>query len=291
MFRLINMGHLAHFNENLNESLVNSEYVYISLTHDDRQSPRRHSSCRKCADDSPCRSRSRTVGRSRLAGTGSTGPARGQLVLMARAAVALLSVVALASCTDAGASTTAKKKVTTTRKKVVKKPTIKRPTTTTRIAATTVALTTVPKLSVQAKAVLDGYEAYLLAYVAGSREPERAAELYPKGMTGDALARLIEIANFDVANGQYWDGTRADIMTRGRVETVGDARATLRDCRSVGGVLRKRATNEAVQGTTSADVDDLFVDLVKIDGRWVVTRTDRSNKEEGKATCVPGSSP
>jgi hypothetical protein len=232
------------------------------------------------------------VGRPRLAGTGSAGPARGRLMMFARPALALFAVVSLASCSDATAATSSKKKVTTTRKKVAKKPaTTKRPTTTTRTATTTVTSTTAPKLSAQAKAVLDGYESYLQAYVAGSREPERAAELYAKGMTGDALARLIEIANFDVANGQYWDGTRADITSKARVETLGDARATMRDCRSVGGVLRKRATNEPVQGTTSADVDDLFIDLVKIDGRWVVTRTDRSNKEEGKATCVPGSSP
>ena len=134
------------------------------------------------------------------------------------------------------------------------------------------------------------YESYLTAFVAGSREPERARELYAKGMTGDALARLIEISDFDLAHGQYWDGSRADIVSKPRVQTIGETRATLRDCQTVGGVVRLRSTNAAVFGTTGIETDALIVDLVKIDGRWVVTRTDRTNQEEGKATCA-GSSP
>jgi hypothetical protein len=289
MFRLIELGRLAHLQEFIAEPLAKHECARIAFIHGNCHTQSERQRCRTCAGDSL--PRSRTVGRSRLAGTGSAGPARGRLMMFARPALALVAVVSLASCSDATAATSSKKKVTTTRKKVVKKPATKKRPTTTRPATTQVTSTTAPKLSAAAKAVLDGYESYLLAYVAGSREPERAAELYAKGMTGDALARLIEIANFDVANGQYWDGTRGDITSKARVETLGDARATMRDCRSVGGVLRKRATNEPVQGTTGTDVDDLFIDLVKIDGRWVVTRTDRSNKEEGKATCVPGSSP
>ena len=287
MFRLIKIGHLNQIHP---EPLVNLEYVYIPLIHDNRHAHQRLWSRTTCADD-PAR-RSRSVGSSRLAGAGSSGPARGRLINFERVALALLAAITLSSCADAGAATTTKKKsAATTRKKVTKKPVSTKKPVTTQRATTTTSLATTPKLSIEAKAVLQGYEAYLQAYVAGSREPERAAELYAKGMTGDALAKLIEIANFDVTNGQYWDGTRADIISKGRVETIGATRATLRDCRSVGGVLRKRATNEPVSGTTSADIDDLFVDLVKIDGRWVVTRTDRSNQEEGRATCVPGSSP
>ncbi len=136
--------------------------------------------------------------------------------------------------------------------------------------------------------MLDGYESYLVAFVAGSREPERARDLYSKGMTGDALARLIEIAEFDLRNGQYWDGTRADIRSAPRIGSIGATLAIVRDCRSVGGVVRKRATNEIVAGSTDPDIDDLVVELVKVDGRWLVTRTDRTNAVEGRATCVPG---
>jgi hypothetical protein len=226
------------------------------------------------------------VGRSRLAGTGSTGPARGQLILMARGALALLAVASLASCTDASAATSTKKKTATTRKKVVKRPvTTKRPTTTKR-AATTVAPTTIPKLSAQAKAVLAGYETYLLGFVGAARNPETAQSTLPESVTGDALARLLEIAAFNVSEGIFWDGTRADIQSKPRVESLGDTRAVVRDCRSVGGVLRKRTTNEIVPGSTEPDVDDLVVDLVMIEGRWVVSRTDRTNQVEGRSTCA-----
>ena len=151
--------------------------------------------------------------------------------------------------------------------------------------------TSVPKLSAEAQAVLAGYESYLVVFAAAAREPERAETILPAGVTGDALDRLIEIARYDISQGQYWDGTRADIVARPRVQSIGESRATIRDCRQVGGVLRKRATNNVVNGTTEPDVDDLIVDLVKIDGRWVVTRTDRTNTVEGKSTCAAASSP
>ena len=94
--------------------------------------------------------------------------------------------------------------------------------------------------------MLDGYEAYLVAFVEGSREPERAVSSTPKGMTGDALARLIEIADFDVSKGQYWDGTRSDIIVRPACRSpIGATRSTVRDCRSVGGVLRKRGSERS----------------------------------------------
>jgi hypothetical protein len=232
--------------------------------------------------------RSRLVGRSVVAGPDTVGPAGGRNSLHSRASALLLAVLLLAGCASAGATSKTTKKKSTTRKAQIKKAaaTTRRPTTTIRRAATT---TVAPKLSAEATAVLDGYEAYLVAFVEGSREPERARELYPKGMTGDALARLIEIADFDVSKGQYWDGTRSDITSTPRVQSIGATRSTVRDCRSVGGVLRKRASNEAIAGTSGLDVDDLVVDLVKLDGRWVVTRTDRTNEEEGKATCARSS--
>ena len=283
------LTHSAYF---IPEPLYRSDDGHIEWFHDEQRThtarfERSESEC--CL----CRLGSREVGRSVVAGFGLAGPARGRLNNLARAALILVTTAALASCASAGAASKSTKKTpvkrATTRKKVIKKPVATKPPVTTAKPATTTA-TAAPKLSVEAKAVLDGYEAYLVAYVAGSREPERAEELYAKGMTGDALARLIEIARFDVANGQYWDGTRADIKGNPRVQTIGDTRAALRDCRSVAGVLRKRANNEPVAGTTGVDVDDLLVDLVKVDGRWVVTRTDRSNAEEGKATCAGASS-
>ena len=139
--------------------------------------------------------------------------------------------------------------------------------------------------------MLSGYEAYLVVFAAAAGEPERAEAILPSGVTGDALARLIDIARYDISQGQYWDGKRADIVSKSRVQSIGESRATIRDCRQVGGVLRKRATNNVVNGTTEPDVDDLIVDLVKIDGRWVVTRTDRTNTVEGKSTCAAASSP
>jgi hypothetical protein len=289
------VNRLTHSANFITEPLYRSDDGHIEWFHDEQ---RTHTARfrRNESDRCLCRLGSREVGRSVVAGFGSAGPARGRLNNLARAALILVTTAALASCASAGAASKTTKKApvkkATSRKKVVKKPvTTKLPVTTPKPATTTsLAANTLPKLSADAKDVLDGYEAYLLAYVAGSREPERAAELYAKGMTGDALARLIEIARFDVANGQYWDGTRADIKGNPRVQTIGDTRAALRDCRSVAGVLRKRANNEPVAGTTGVDVDDLLVDLVKVDGRWVVTRTDRTNAEEGKATCVGTSS-
>ena len=239
--------------------------------------------------------RVRTVVRRGLTGSASAEPKGGSRVTIhARAAIVLIAIGALASgCTDAGAVTrttkAASKTKTTLKRKTSTRPTPKRVTAT--VATTTRPSTTTPKLSAEAQAVLSGYEAYLVVFAASAREPERAEAILPPGVTGDALARLIDIARYDVSQGQYWDGKRADIISKPRVQSIGESRATIRDCRQVGGVLRKRATNEVVSGSTEPDVDDLIVDFVKIDGRWVVTRTDRTNTVEGKSTCVAASSP
>ena len=239
--------------------------------------------------------RARTLVRRGLTGSVSTGPKRSsRFTLHARVAVALIAIGALASgCSEASAATKTTKAASKT---TVKRKAPARPTTTVKRVAATVPTTarpstTAPKLSAEAQAVLSGYEAYLIAMAAAAHNPERAEQLLPPGVTGDALARLIELARFNVAEGQYWDGTRADILSSPRVQSVGVTRSTVRDCRSVGGVLRKRSTNAVVLGSTDPDVDDLIVDLVKLDGRWVVTRTDRTNAEEGRGTCAPASSP
>ena len=65
--------------------------------------------------------------------------------------------------------------------------------------------------------------------------------------------------------------------------------ATIRDCQSIGGVLRKKSTNEVVPGTTEAEVDDFRVTLVLINGKWRVTSTELFNEVEGKSKCVTGS--
>ena len=239
----------------------------------------------------------RTLVRRGLTGSVSAEPKRGsRFTLHARAAVALIAIGALASgCTDAEAATKTTKAASKT-KTTVKRKAPTRPTTTVKRATTTAATTTrptttTPKLSTEAKAVLSGYEAYLVVFAAAAHEPERADAILPSGVTGDALARLIDITRYDISQGQYWDGKRADIISKPRAQSIGDSRATIRDCRQVGGLLRKRATNEVVSGSTEPDVDDLIVDLVKIDGRWVVTRTDRTNTVEGKSTCAAASSP
>lgn len=240
--------------------------------------------------------RARTLVRRGLTGSVSTGPKRGsRFTLHARAAIALIAIGVLASgCLQASAATKTTKAASKT-KTTVKRKAPARPTTTVKRVATTVTTarppTTAPKLSAEAQAVLSGYEAYLIAMAAAAHDPERAESILPKGVTGDALARLIDIARFNIAEGQYWDGARSDIVSTPRVQSIGESRSTLRDCQTIGGVLRKRATNEVVPGSTEPDVDDLIVDLVKINGRWVVTRTDRTNAVEGKGTCAPASSP
>ncbi len=199
-------------------------------------------------------------------------------------------------CSDAVAATKTTK-ASVKSKTTAKRKTPARPTTTVKRTTSTVLPTTrpatslVPKLSAEAQAVLAGYESYLVVFAAAAREPERAEAILPKGVTGDALDRLIEIARYDISQGQYWDGTRAHIISKPRVQSIGESRATIRDCQSVGGVLRKRATNNVVSGSTEPDIDDLVVDLVKIGGAWVVTRTDRTNTVEGKSTCAAASSP
>ena len=239
----------------------------------------------------------RTLVRRGLTGSVSTGPKRGsRFTLHARAAIALLAIGGLASgCTDAEAAPKTTKAASKT-KTTVKRKAPARSTTTVKRLATTVPTTarpstTAPKLSAEAQAVLSGYEAYLVVFATAASEPGRAEAILPPGVTGDALARLIDIARHDISQGQYWDGKRADNVSKPRVQSIGENRATIRDCRQVGGALRKRATNEVVSGSTEPDVDDLIVDLVKIDGRWVVTRTDRTNTVEGKSTCAAASSP
>ena len=275
--------------KNFPESLVNPEYDYVECSYVHVPA---HSARFVGSGMLGVWNRVRAAGRSPLAGSVVAGPAVSRCRLSARAATVLLAATLLGSCSSADAASKPSTKKTSKATKRKTKPktvaTTTRPPSTTRTATTTTSAP--PKLSAQATAVLAGYEAYLAAFVAGSRDPERARDLYAKGMTGDALARLIEIADFDVAHGQYWDGTRAAITSNPRVQTIGETTASLRDCQSVGGVVRKRATNEPVAGGSGVDVDDLLVDLVKLDGRWVVTRTDRANQVEGKATCA-GSSP
>ena len=238
----------------------------------------------------------RMVVRGGLTGSASTGSKMGSRVAMrARAAVVLIAIATLGTgCGAAEAATQPSVKAKpTAKRKTPTRPTttVKRPITT-AIATTTRASTTLsPKLSAEAQAVLAGYESYLVVFAAAAHEPEHAQQILPKGVTGDALARLIELARFNVSEGQYWDGSRADIISKPRVQSIGESRSTIRDCRSVGGMLRTRTTNAVVPGSTDPDVDDLIVDLVKLDGRWVVTRTDRTNSVEGKGTCAPASSP
>ena len=189
-----------------------------------------------------------TVVRRGLTGLASAEPKRGsRFILHARAAIALIAIGALASgCADAEAATKTTKAASKP-KKTVKRMTPTRPPTTVKRVTTTVATTTrptttTPKLSAEAQAVLSGYESYLVVFAAAAREPERAEAILPSGVAGDALARLIDIARYDISQGQYWDGKRADIVSKSRVQSIGDSRATIRDCQSVGGVLRKRAT-------------------------------------------------
>ena len=176
-------------------------------------------------------------------------------------------------------------------KKVTKKPT---PTTNTVARpATSTTIRPAPSTTVAVSAkerVLLGYEAYFTAFVAAAREPQRAKELLPQGMTGDALARLLEIRRLDAADGYFWDGTRADIISGPRIEAIGATTSTVRDCRSVGGVERRKSSNEIVTGTTEPDVDDLRITLVLVNGKWLVTSTDGFNDVEGRSKCVPGSS-
>jgi hypothetical protein len=245
--------------------------------------------------------RVRPVVRRGLAGSVSTGPVAGsRLTLHGRVALAAVAIAVLATgCSDAVAATKATKPPVKSKakakpapkRKVAPPTTVSLRSTTTKAQTPSVVTTLVPKLSAEAQAVLASYESYLTVFVAAAREPEKAETILPAGVTGDALSRLIEIARYDLSKGQFWDGVRADITTKPRVQSLGESRATIRDCRQVGGVLRKRATNEVVSASIEPDIDDLVVDLVKIDGRWVVTRTDRTNSVEGRSPCAASSSP
>ena len=204
-------------------------------------------------------------------------------------AIALSVAVALAGCAQSSDAATTKRTPTTKAKRVAKRTTpprttttIKKPAPTTKVTSTTVTPSTL---------VRAGYEAYLTAYVAGARNPEKASTLLPIGMTGDALARMLEIRRLDAKDGVYWDGSRKDIVSGPTIEAVGETTATLRDCRSVGGVLRQKATGDVVAGTTEPDVDDFRVTLVRVDGKWLVTATERFNDVEGRSRCKPGAPP
>ena len=97
-----------------------------------------------------------------------------------RAAIALSVAVALAACAQPSDAVTTKRTPTTKAKRVTKRTaplrtTTKKPAPTTRVTSTTVAQSTL---------VRAGYEAYLTAYVAAARNPEKASTLLPLGMTG-----------------------------------------------------------------------------------------------------------
>ena len=214
----------------------------------------------------------------------TSSPTRRRIVKLVVSAATTAALVASPSF----AATTKPKRT------VAKKATKKRMPTTLPVArpATTTTLRLAPSTTVLVSAkdrVLQGYEAYFMAFVAAAREPQRAKDLLPLGMTGDALTRLLEIRRLDAADGYFWDGTRADIISGPRVENIGASTATIRDCQSIGGVLRKKSTNEVVPGTTEAEVDDFRVTLVLINGKWRVTATELFNEVEGKSKCVPGS--
>jgi hypothetical protein len=199
----------------------------------------------------------------------------------------LLAATTTSACTDTSEAATTKKP----RKTIVRKKPARKPTTTIKRTPTTkpAPVATTSAVSPQKDAVLRGYESYFTAFVGAAREPERAKELLPLGMTGDALTRLLEIRRLDAAEGVYWDGTRADILSAPKVEVLGETTATLRDCQSIGGVVRKKSTKEAVAGTSERDVDDVKVTMVIVNGSWLVTTIDRFNDVEGRSKCVPGS--
>lgn len=218
-------------------------------------------------------------------------------VLIVGIAVAASALTASFVGSPAATTTKPKAKVTkaTTKPKTTKakrKTTRLATTTTKRAAAPTTKPSTTTALASQNPEIarlLAGYENYFTAFVAAAREPERAEQLLPAGMTGDALARMLEIRRLDANEGLFWDGTRKDIVSGPRVEAIGETTATLRDCRSVGGVLRKKANGQVVAGTTEPDVDDMRVTFVRVADKWVVTATERFNDVEGRSRCVPGS--
>ncbi len=210
-------------------------------------------------------------------------PSRFLLVVASVAAIAVVPV-------SSNAATKSTKRPVT--KKTVRKPkTTAKPNTTIVKTPSSVMpqVSVAPSADVRSKErVLAGYEAYFGAFVAGAREPERAAVLLPSGMSGDALSRMLEIRKLDASEGLFWDGMRADIVSSPKIEVIGEKTATIRDCRSVGGVLRNKATKQIVPGTTEPDVDDLRITLVLVGSSWVVVATELFNEEEGRSKCVPG---
>ena len=194
--------------------------------------------------------------------------------------VAVAWVVIAGSPLPVAAVTKPKRRLTTTVRRVPK------PAVTTTKSIVKVALPSTTVAMGTKEAVLAGYEKYLQALVAAAKEPSRSSELLPKGMTGDALARQLEIRRIDVTEGLYWDGSRSDIKSSPQVQVIGATSAVLRDCRSIGGVLRKRAGNAPVADSQGVDVDDLRVTLVVVDGQWLVSSADRYNEVEGKSQCA-----
>ncbi len=144
-------------------------------------------------------------------------------------AVAATSLTASFVGSPAATTTKPKAKVTkaTTKPKTTKpkrKTTRPATTTTKRSAAPTTkpATTTAPATqNPEVARLLAAYENYFTAFVAAAREPERAEQLLPAGMTGDALARMLEIRHLDAAEGLFWDGTRKDIVSGPRIEAIG----------------------------------------------------------------------
>ena len=204
--------------------------------------------------------------------------------------IVLCAALALGGCVEpSDAATTSRKTVSTKSKRTTKRTTPSRTTTTKKPGpiATKVTSTTISPIAL----VRAGYENYLTAFVAAAREPEKASTLLPPGMTGDALTRTLELRRLDAADGVFWDGTRQDIVSGPVIERVGETTATLRDCRSVAGVLRQRSSGAVVAGTTEPDVDDLRVSLVRSQGRWLVTAVDAFNDIEGRSRCRPGLPP
>lgn len=187
------------------------------------------------------------------------------------------------------AASTSLKTTTVKTRRATKRTTPRSSTSTVKVTPTTIRLTTTT-LAPSAQ-VRVGYEAYLSAFVAAAREPEKAPTLLAVGMTGAALTQVLELRRLDAQDGVYWDGTRKDIVSGPTIEAVGDTTATLRDCRSVGGVLRQKATGAVVPGTSEPDVDDTRVTLVRLDGKWIVTATERFNDVEGRSRCKPGAPP
>ncbi len=200
-------------------------------------------------------------------------------------AIALSVAVALAACAQPSDAVTTKRTPTTKARRVAKRTVPPRTTTTIKKTAPTTKVTSTalaPSTLVRA-----GYEAYLTADVAAARNPEKASTLLPLGMTGadarDPSPRC-EGRRLLGRNSQGHSQRTNDRSCRRYDRNV----AGLSKCRRV---LRQKATGDVVAGTTEPDVDDIRVTLVRLDGKWVVTATERFNDVEGRSRCKPGAPP